>query len=470
MKPSTLPRLAESATAARGGADLLRYGLDGRIPADRLAKGDDGTVTITGIDVLKAGLFNGVVSILDEDLDALAARFLELRDSGVFVPPFRLDHSWSVLSVVGYFDNLETYVRVDETDGQSRTFLRGDVVVTGSLDYTPDQIREAIARGALRSRSSELGYYVTNAGVELPLVFYGCAFVDIPAVEGLAPVSLARLERDNARRPDPRSITTLTTVPTGRLDTMDPAKLARLAALRNLAALSQTEGGTPIEPAAAVELEQLEGEATAAGVTDEQVAAAAEPGEPDPVDPADPGVTDPPSDPDPVDPAAGTEPTDPPAEPGTPAGGTAPAPTGAPADELEQLRAQLAAANAATARLRAAAAEREVARFRTAGAIVEANDAAATALLSHDDDDVRRMAGTLLESVSTRVELGRRRGTTALSSDGNAGGAEGQVINLEMTSDEMGDAWLTLTPAERKLHAAERDAWFANRAENGITD
>ena len=257
-------RLAETAVAARGGADLERFTLSDRIPADRLAKNGDGSYTITGMDVLKTGVFNGVVEIIDADLDGMVARFEELRDGGIFVPPFRLDHGWSVLDVIGYYETLETYTRDDPTTGVVRRFMRGDVRITGSLDHDPAKIVAAIKRGALRTRSSELGFYVTNAGVELPRIFYGCAFVDIPAVEGLEPVKLSR-------RPEPRRITNLSdTPPPEGTPSMDPENLARLAALRVLNA--EAADGLGSEDAA--ELAALEAEASEAGVTDEEVEAA----------------------------------------------------------------------------------------------------------------------------------------------------------------------------------------------------
>ena len=74
----TLERLADAATNARGGADLFRYGVATRIPdAAFAAAGPDGSVLVRGIDLCKAGTFNGL-DLLDEDLVAMAARFADL--------------------------------------------------------------------------------------------------------------------------------------------------------------------------------------------------------------------------------------------------------------------------------------------------------------------------------------------------------------------------------------------------------
>lgn len=431
---STLVRLADAAVAARGGADLYRFGLDARIPHAAFAAQGDGTVLVKGIELLKDGTFNGF-EILAGDLAAMVERFESLRDAGIFVPPFRLDHSWSVLSVVGYFEALDTTTRVDETDGRTHTFLTGDVRLTGSIDYTPDQLVKAMKRGALRSRSSELGYYVTNAGTELPLVFYGCAFVDIPAVEGLAPVKLSK------RSPEPHTITNLTADPTEGTAPMDPEKLARLREMRAMTSLSAEQSA---------ERDALNDEATAAGVTEEDLDSSnptAELAEPTEVeDPEPEPEEDPEPEPDPV-----VEP-EPVVEPGT----------AEPSAELAQLREQVA-------RLRQESTDREVARFREAGAIVEANEGAAVALLSHDSEEVRRAAGTLLGSMTTRIDLGKRRGRQTLSSDASSGGGDA-LIRLGMTGDEVGALWADLTTEERKLRQAELDAWTKDRNENGIRD
>jgi hypothetical protein len=436
---STLVRLADAAVAARGGADLYRFGLDARIPDAAFAAQSDGTVLVKGIELLKDGTFNGF-EILAGDLGAMVERFESLRDAGIFVPPFRLDHSWSVLSVVGYFEALDTTTRVDDTDGRTHTFLTGDVRLTGSIDYTPDQLVKAIKRGALRSRSSELGYYVTNAGTELPLVFYGCAFVDIPAVEGLAPVTLSK------RSPEPHTITNLTADPTEGTAPMDPEKLARLRELRAMTSLSAEESA---------ERDALNDEATAAGMTEEDLDSSNPTAElvelteveGDETEEEEPEVEeDPEPEPDPV-----VEP-EPVVEPGT----------AEPSAELAQLREQVA-------RLRQESTDREVARFREAGAIVTANEEAAVALLSHDSEEVRRAAGTLLGSMTTRIDLGKRRGRQALSSDASSGSGDA-LIRLGMTGEEVGALWADLTTEERKLRQAELDAWTKDRNENGIRD
>ena len=192
---------------ALAGHELYRFRITDRLSrtvedVTTLKKNSDGSVTIPDVDVLKTGEFNGL-QLVDGDLMAMVERFAALREN-TFEPPFRLDHSWSIYDVIGWFDGLSTYRRVDETDGVEKTFLRAEIRITGSINVEVDKVLSAIKRGALKPRSSELGYYRTNSGTEYPMVFYGAAYVDIPAVEGLGGVKLSK-------RPEPGRIVNLNT-------------------------------------------------------------------------------------------------------------------------------------------------------------------------------------------------------------------------------------------------------------------
>lgn len=447
MTTSTLPRLADQAVAARAGADLYRFRVTDRIPDAAFARNSDGSFTVTGIDFLKVGTFNGL-SLVDGDLEAMVDRFAMLRDGGVFVPPFRLDHSWSILSVIGWIEELETYSRVDETDGVSKLFLRGDVRITGSVDYEPAVLVAAIKRGALRPRSSELGYYVTNQGTELPLVFYGCAFVDIPAVEGLAPVELSRTSLSV-----PHKITNLST-PEGSAS-MDPEQIARLVELRAL------ESPTGDETSERDRLEQL------AHDSETEI--------PDSVDSDDPGTVTAPSDAtdaaaadeetpgvrDPEDDPAGDEEESEEEESGDQEEeGEEEPPADATGTELARLRQE-------NANLRRENADRQITGFRSSGILTQAIEEDARVLLTHDDEDVRRRTGTLLAGIPARLELGKRHGRTALQTAGGTTtgtSPDAELIRLGMEPDEVGALWADLTPAERKLRQPEYDAWREDRA------
>jgi hypothetical protein len=423
-------RIADAAVSARVGADLFRFDLHGRIPDTAFAANSDGTVTVTGVELLKSGTFNGL-TLLDTDLDSMVTHFGNLRDAGIFLPPFRLDHSWSVLSVIGWFEELRVSRHVDPTDSLEKNFLEGDIRLTGSVDYTSAQIVKAIKSGSLRNRSSELGYYVTNSGVELPLVFYGCAFVDIPAVEGLAPVALSKV----------------------RLST--PHKITRLNA--------DTEESEPMGPQTTEQTDDAQVETDPVTETPDEASETAD------GDASDPAETDASEEDAEVEGDESTEDAEVDDTPPLEADVEIPDPT--LTEEPVGIEEQLTAARAEITRLRTEAATREIERFRSAGVIVQANEEAATALLTHDDPEVRRCAGTILGHVPAIVELGRKRGRTSLNAEGTPAGSDVR-IEIGMSKDEVSDLWTSLTPAERKEgpHRDAYDAWRKHRTENNIRD
>lgn len=160
--------------------------------AETLSMGDGGgsELHVRDMPVLKAGTFNGTFTVTPEDLDAMVAAFNELVETETFRPVFRVDHSMSVTERIGYFTGLRTEVRPDPSAGGTPTaYLLGDVTF-----YSTDaeDVRAGIRAGKLNERSSEIFPYTTNDGREYPMVFGGCAFVDIPAVEGLGAIKLRR--------------------------------------------------------------------------------------------------------------------------------------------------------------------------------------------------------------------------------------------------------------------------------------
>lgn len=165
--------------------ELLR--LDGHEAVEFAASDPD---LIVGMAVVKPGTFNGVFEVTRDMLDAWVQRFDALR--GTFRPPMRLDHSWEVSNVIGRFESLRVENRPDPSAGDAVVpMLVGDWRLVGSK-AEKDQVREWIRGDKLSERSSEFRPYHTNTGAEYPSVFAGCAFVDIPAVEGLGSITLRR--------------------------------------------------------------------------------------------------------------------------------------------------------------------------------------------------------------------------------------------------------------------------------------
>ncbi|GAA4286196.1 hypothetical protein [Georgenia daeguensis] len=139
--------------------------------------------------VLKPGTFNGNVKITARDLGDLAARFAELRP--VFTPPLRVDHSYSVDSVVGWLETVSMGTGPDPSAGGAEVpWLTATARLAGTADARK-RLRDDVEGGRLVNISAELQPYETNAGKKYPRILSGAALVDIPAVEG-ARVVLAR--------------------------------------------------------------------------------------------------------------------------------------------------------------------------------------------------------------------------------------------------------------------------------------
>ena len=364
---------------------------------------------IRGVQVLKVGTFNGVVEVTAEDVDLFAARFHELASAGIFTPPMRIDHSWDVLSVVGWFEDLRVEEHPDPTNGDAPTpYLVGDFRLVGTA-AEKQQLREWIKTGKLRNRSSEIMPYRTNTGREYARIFAGCAFVDIPAVEGLAPIQL-RTDR---------------------------------ATLGNDSS-THTEGGAAV--ADSTEQDRTEDETVVTPATSADSAGSAESaGTPDEADEGE-GIT--------VGDAEPEQDDDEDQE----------------ADQEEHLQASpgLAAAlraaglNDASPEVLAAVREafhREVQRERTAderltrytekGVIPLSVKDRVEALLRHDDDDVRDAVAALLDLASPRVPLGDHAGTQT-SEQPTEGTTTTPDELRELTGTEFGDAWAALTSEQRK--------------------
>lgn len=140
----------------------------------QFAQNADGSRTILGLEIFKAGTFRDSLgdtqTWTDAHLEQMVFHFDLLRKTDVFPNvPFRADHSWSVDKVIGYIDNL---------------YAQGGKLVA-DVNVTEPAAFDKFERGTYRSRSLEVGMYGTNAEEFYYPVVMGCAFVDIPAVEGL---------------------------------------------------------------------------------------------------------------------------------------------------------------------------------------------------------------------------------------------------------------------------------------------
>lgn len=427
---TTLAPALDEALDAREGRSLYRLSGDvGAIGRSYLVNGRRTTyelarqalaagtpVVVPDVKVCKLGLFfgmGGAIELLEGDFLAVVERFGALLDGDVFEPPVRVDHGWSVRDVVGWHEDLRTAEDVDPTTNELTLYLVADWRITElwALD--------AIERGTLRKRSAEFGSYLTNEGVEYPFIYYGCAFVDIPAVEGLGPVGLSRQLGAPSRVVD---LTSEGAPP------MAGATRTRSTGGRPARKLAQDTVGTPpVDPAA-----------------------------PDPATPpvADPAAT-PPGDVTTTPPSAtatppAADPATPPADPATPPA----APAAGENAEVAALRAELAAQ-------RQEQAGRDVLAYQGRGVVVPATLAAAKTLLGHAEPGVRDAARAILDNAKPPVALGQTPPVRTESTPGGNAGSTGRVIELGMTPEEVGPLWAGLTREERKERQSEYDEWRA---------
>lgn len=128
---------------------------------------------VRGLEIFRAGSFRDSSGVQRDwtipELWSLADNFHLLKSRQFPNVPVRTDHSQSVLSVVGYIDNI--------------TVVSDRLVA--DVEFTEPEHHAKFNRGTYRARSVEIGKYEDNDGVSHWPVVLGLAFVDIPAVEGL---------------------------------------------------------------------------------------------------------------------------------------------------------------------------------------------------------------------------------------------------------------------------------------------
>ena len=117
-------------------------------------------------------------------LQQMEMHFNLLKDSKTLPNiPVREDHlsygSDIIGKVIGYHRRVWTEKLVSPVDGIEYTYLMGD------LEIIKKEAQDNILSGLYRTRSAEIGPYVSNGKAEYWPTFMGVAYVDMPAVEGL---------------------------------------------------------------------------------------------------------------------------------------------------------------------------------------------------------------------------------------------------------------------------------------------
>lgn len=152
-------------------------------------QGGNGNLILEGVAVFRSGTFRDSMGFQHqwepEHMTQMVDNYSILASRGVITSvPIRSDHvgflDSSLKSVVGYHIGLRTEERMNTVSGEMCTYLLADMEI-----IDPDAIQR-IESGLWRNLSSEIGTYLTNAEAEYWPVYMGVAFVDFPAVEGLA--------------------------------------------------------------------------------------------------------------------------------------------------------------------------------------------------------------------------------------------------------------------------------------------
>lgn len=150
-----------------------------------------GVMTVEKLAVFRSGTFRDSMGYQNTwekwHIDQMVSNFTMLRDRKLFEnvpvrnghPGFLIHGTEGTGKVIGWHTNLSSEAVTAPHDGNSYDFLFADFDI---LD--PDAQRD-YESGLLRSRSSEIGYYLTNSEAEFYPVYQGFAWVDIGAVEGL---------------------------------------------------------------------------------------------------------------------------------------------------------------------------------------------------------------------------------------------------------------------------------------------
>lgn len=127
---------------------------------------------LKGVEIFKAGIYRGK-KYTKTDLQKMVDNFNLLKKKNIFPNvPVRVDHTNLASGLAGYVEKLR---------------VKGKKLIA-DLDITEESIYKKIKKTTLRSRSVEVGTYEDNKGNDYFPVIIGVAWVDIPQVEGLAPV------------------------------------------------------------------------------------------------------------------------------------------------------------------------------------------------------------------------------------------------------------------------------------------
>lgn len=163
-------------------------------------KSDKLVLTVTDQPIFRSGTFRDSMGFQHTweniHIDQMVMHYDHLTGSGVFEDvPVRKGHG-SFLgdpmdSLIGWHTSVRAETMTSKHDGKEYHYL------LASYEIFDEAAAKHVEDGDWRNRSSEVGFYLTNAEAEYWPVYQGFAFVDIPAVEGLNGFSKAVKSRSN---------------------------------------------------------------------------------------------------------------------------------------------------------------------------------------------------------------------------------------------------------------------------------
>lgn len=153
-------------------------------------KKDNGNLVVQDMPVFRSGTFKDSMGYSHAwesiHMDQMVTHFDMLRNRGVFTDvPVRNGHPFFGMAlpgageVIGYHTGLTVQERTNKIDGKDYSYL------LANYEILDDTAKSKINSGLFRNRSSEVGEYETNSESLFWPVYFGFAYVDIPAVEGL---------------------------------------------------------------------------------------------------------------------------------------------------------------------------------------------------------------------------------------------------------------------------------------------
>lgn len=190
MSTETLARPAPNASAMMFSVGDIAVGLAPKMHFEKNSEGAD-VLIVEDVAVFRSGSFSDSMGRRNtwehEHLASMVTNFNMLRDRNIFSDvPVRSGHpGWLINGqegngkVVGYHRDLRVETRQSTHDDNEYEYL-----IT-SYEIIDPEAQQAIKSGLWRNRSAEVGTYITNDDAEYFPVYFGVAYVDIPAVEGL---------------------------------------------------------------------------------------------------------------------------------------------------------------------------------------------------------------------------------------------------------------------------------------------